>query len=179
MSTDPSPADRATPIHEFLTPEEQLGPDAVVRSRGWLLAIDRETVAQPLDAFPLVLCPAQSGDEFTVFRARERFTIPEDACLERLPTILTVVEGTYQYALLQCRLVSPADDDAVPTDRLLTAPPELQGRTIPETQPTRPPFWDALVQQQHAATETDGPAAADGVHEPADVAVPPQYFEDS
>jgi len=178
MTSDNPRSERATPIHEFLTPEERLGPDAVVRSRGWLLAIDDETADQPLDAFPLVLCPTQSGDEFTVFRALERVSIPDGACLERTPTILTVVEGNYQYALLQCRLVSPSDADAVLAERLLTAPPELQGRTIQETQSARPTFWDALVQQQHAATE-DRTVAGDGVHRSADVDVPPQYFEDS
>lgn len=177
MTTDDSRSDGATPIYDFLTPEEHLGPDAVIRARGWLLAIAEETTDQPLDSFPLVLCPAQTGDEFTVFRALERVTIPEGACLERVPTVLTAVEGDYQYALLQCRLVPPADVERVPAGDLLTVPPELQGRTIQETPASPPGFWDALVEQQ-AATDDETPPAG-GVHRPADVDVPPRYFDES
>jgi len=160
MPSDDTTADGATPIHEFLTPEEHLGADAAVRSMGWLLAIDDERTGCPLPAYPLVLCPATQGESFTVFRCTRAITIPDGARLAPAADVLTVVDGDYQYNLLQCRLVSPAEAATSSAD-LLTAPPELQGRTIRETAATSPPFWDALVAKQERAA-TDDASAADG-----------------
>lgn len=134
-----------TPIHEFLQPEENFDEDPIVSSMGWMLAITAGEIEQPLEEYSLILCPATDGETFTVFRATERMQIPDGALLEGSPQITSLTERGYQYNLLRCRLVAPEAIEEIPTENLITFPPELEGKTIQETTSLSESLWESIL----------------------------------